>query len=164
MTFRSAIRRLFLQAKASYDLPTAARLLGMKVKDLRGWVAAGEIEAIEVDGEEHIAWAEAVSFAFDLYSQEEIEAALGAEMVAAIPELLRLTELEVRIPRLEVLALEHVAAREGRSVDSLLSRELLGFASAEAEWLKLQILGFLEALAWPEGTGGTHVSEGSPRS
>lgn len=161
---RAAIRRLFLSPKPSYPLPSAARLLGMKAKDLRGWVAAGEIEAIAVDGKEHIAWADAVSFAFDLYPQEQIEAALGADVAEVIPDLLRLTELEVRIPRLEVLALEHVAARGGHSVDSLLSRELLGFASAEAEWLNREIPGFLEALAWPEGTGRTHVRGGSRHS
>jgi hypothetical protein len=95
-----------------------------------------------------------VSFAMDLWSQEEIEAALGAEVAEAIPELLRLTELEVRIPRLEVLALERVAIRDGRSVDAVLARELLDFASAEAEWLDREIPGFLEALAWPEHAGG----------
>jgi len=77
-----------------------------------------------------------------------------AEVADAIPELLRLTELEVRIPRLEVLALERVAMRDGRSVDAVLARELLDFASAEAEWLDREIPGFLEALAWPEHAGG----------
>ncbi len=85
----------------------------------------------------------------DLWSQEEIEAALGAEVAEAIPELLRLTDLQVRIPRLEVLALEQVAVRDARSVDAVLSGELLGFVSAEAEWLGREIPEFLEALSWP---------------
>jgi len=148
------IRRLFLSPKPSYPLPGAAKLLGMKANELRGWVAAGEIEAVNVEGKEAIAWTELVSFAIDLWSQEEIEAALGAEVADAIPELLRLTELEVRIPRLEVLALERVAMRDRRSVDALVGRELLDFISAEAEWLDREIPGFLETLAWPEHAGG----------
>jgi hypothetical protein len=126
----------------------------MKAKELRGWVAAGEIESVETGGGEVIAWAEVVPFAIDLWSQDEIEAALGAEVAEAIPELLRLTELDVRIPRLEVLALEQVAMRDGRSVDAVLACELLDFVSAEAEWLNRKIPGFLEALAWPEHVRG----------
>jgi hypothetical protein len=89
-----------------------------------------------------------------MFAPKWIEAALGAEMADAIPELLRLTELEVRIPRLEVLALERVAMRDGRSVDAVLARELLDFVSAEAEWLEREVPGFLKALAWPESDGG----------
>ncbi|HEV8434758.1 MAG TPA: hypothetical protein VGR95_15195 [Thermoanaerobaculia bacterium] len=152
MAARSIIRRLFLEPKSHYSLSKAAKLLEMKEEELQGWMAAGEIEAVEVDGKEVIPWAEVVSFAIDLWSQEEIEAALGAEVAEAIPELLRLTELEVRIPRIELLALEHVAMRDGRAVDAVLSRELLGFVSAEAEWLNREIPGFIEALAWPEAS------------
>jgi hypothetical protein len=146
----AAIRRLFLSPKPTYPLPEAAKLLGMKMKELRGWVTAGEIEAVNEHGKEAITSAEVVAFAMDLWSQEEIEAALGVEVAEAIPELVRLTDLEVRIPRLEVLALERVAMRDGRSIDAVLARELLDFVSSEAEWLNQQIAGFLEAFAWPE--------------
>jgi len=150
MTRRTSIRRLFLEPKPSYPLADAAKLLGMKVKELGGWVQAGEIETVDGDGGAVIPWAEVVSFGMDLWSQEAVEEALGEEVAHAIPQLLRLTDLEVRIPRLEVLALEHVAMRDGRSVDAVLSREMLGFVSAEAEWLNREISGFLEALAWPD--------------
>ncbi|HEX7150316.1 MAG TPA: hypothetical protein VF618_02425 [Thermoanaerobaculia bacterium] len=83
------------------------------------------------------------------WSQEVVEEALGADVVRAIPELLRLSQLEVRIPRLEVVALERVAARDGKSVDAVLARELLDFVSAHAEWLEGEIPGFAAALAWP---------------
>jgi hypothetical protein len=49
----------------------------------------------------------------------------------------------------EVVALERVAARDGRSVDAVLARELLDFVSAQSEWLRTEIPGFTEALAWP---------------
>jgi hypothetical protein len=159
MTRCDHIRRLFLSPKLAYPLPAAATVLGMTVKELRGWVAAGEIEAVEAEGREAIGWAELVFFAMDLWPQEEIEAALGAEVSEAIPELLRLTELEVRIPRLEVLALEQVAMRDGRSVDAVLARELLDLISAESGWLKEKIPGFLEALAWPAQSGASRFSD-----
>jgi len=40
-------------------------------------------------------------------------------MAAALPELLRPTDLDVGIPRLEILALERLAARDGKSVDTV---------------------------------------------
>ena len=43
-------------------------------------------------------------FEMDFWSQEAVEEALGAEVAEAIPELLRLTDLEVRIPRMDVVA------------------------------------------------------------
>lgn len=150
MTHVTSIRRLFLHPKASYPLPEAARLLGMKGGELRGWVKAGEVDAVETDEGLALPWTELVSFGMDFWSQEVVEAALGAEVAGAIPELLRLTELEVRIPRLEVVALKRVAAREGRAVDALLARELLDFVSVHAEWLEGEIPGFAAALAWPE--------------
>ena len=147
MPSTAQIRALFLDPHPSYPLPAAARILGLKVKELRGWVEAGEIEP---DAEGGLPWAELASFGMDYWSQEAVEAALGAEVAEVIPELLRLTELEVRIPRMEVVALQRVAARAGRAVDAVLARELLDFVSAEADWLESEIPGLAAALAWPE--------------
>jgi hypothetical protein len=159
MSRHDQIRRLFLSPKPAYHLREAAKVLGMKVRELRGWVAAGEIEVVEVEGGDAIAWAELVFFAMDLWPQEEIEAALGAEVAEAIPELLRLTDLEVRIPRLEVLALEQVAVRDGRSVDAVLARELLDLISSESKWLNEKIPGFLKALAWPNRANASRFND-----
>ena len=117
---------------------------------MRSWVECGEIEGVETDSGLVVPWAELVSFAMDWWSQETVEEALGAEVAEAIPELLRLTELEVRIPRMEVVALERVAARDGKSVDVVLARELRDFASVHARWLSREVPGFAQALAWPE--------------
>jgi hypothetical protein len=146
---RSAIRRLFLQPKQSYSLPAAARLFGMSPRELHGWVDSGEIEPVETKRGLVLPWEEVVFFGMDFWSQAVVEEALGAEVAAAIPELVRLTELNVRLPRMEVAALERVAAREGRSVDAVLASELLDFVSAEAAWLSGEIPGFTEAMRWP---------------
>ena len=146
------IRTLFLTPHPTYPLPDAAALLGIDERELRGWVEVGEVAAVGSarDGL-RIAWAELVSFGMDLWSQEVVEEALGANVAGVIPELVRLTELEVRIPRMEVVALERVAARDGKSVDTVLARELLDFVSAHSAWLEREVPGMLAALAWPEG-------------
>ena len=143
------IRKLFLEPRLSYPLPAAARILGMEWRELRGWVEVGEIEGVETAEGLRIEWAELVTFAMGFWDQEEVEAALGTELASVIPELLRLADLEVRIPRMEVVALERVAARDGKSVDAVLARELLDFVSAHSEWLGREVAGFAEALAWP---------------
>jgi hypothetical protein len=84
------------------------------------------------------------------WPQESIESALGADLADAIPELLRLAYLEVRIPRLEILALECLADRDGKSVDAVLARELLDVVSTHSEYLATAIPGFTAALRWPQ--------------
>src|SRR5258708_33153337 len=90
-----------------------------------------------------------------LWEQAEVEEALGAELAVAIPELLRLAELEVRIPRLEVVALERLAERDGRSVDTLLARHLLDLVSAHSAWLSQVIPGFRGARVAVAGIGAS---------
>ena len=121
----------------------------MTLRDLRGWVEAGELEGDQTEDGLVLPWAELVSFAMGFWDQEEIEAALGDDLATAIPELLRLAELHVRIPRMEVVALEHVAARDGKTVSAVLGRELLDFVSTHAEWLSRDVPGLADALAWP---------------
>ncbi|HYO75219.1 MAG TPA: hypothetical protein VE010_02050, partial [Thermoanaerobaculia bacterium] len=60
------------------------------------------------------------------------------------------TELEVRIPRMEVVALERLAALDGETVSTVLARELRDLVSVHSEWLSREVPGFAEALAWPE--------------
>jgi hypothetical protein len=142
----SALRRLFLQPKSVYSIPAAARLLGITRKELREWIDAGEMET---DDGLAVPWSEIVAFGLDIWSQAVVEEALGADVAEAIPELLRLTELSVQLPRFEVAALQKVAAQEGRAVDAVLAAELLDFVSARSAWLNDEIPEFAEALAWP---------------
>lgn len=144
------IRALFLQPEATYTIAEVAALLEMDGGEVRDWVAVGELEGVDTGEDVRIPWPELVSFAMDFWSQEAVEEALGADVASVIPELVRLTELEVRIPRMEVVALERVAARDGKSVDTVLARELLDFVSVNAPWLEREVPGMLAALAWPE--------------
>jgi len=144
------IRDLFLQPRSAYSIAEAAIVLGMDWREVRGWVEAGELEGIDTDEGLVLPWAEVVSFAMDFWSQEVVEEALGDDLALVIPELVRLARLEVRVPRFEIVALERVAGREGKSVDAVLARELLDLASVHAPWLSSEVPGFAEALQWPE--------------
>ena len=140
------IRELFLNPRPNYSPAAAAEAVGMSVEELWGANAVGELEADE-NGE--VPWAELVSFAMDFWEQAEVEAALGHELASVLPELLQVGELKVRIPRIEIAALERIAVRDGRSVDAVLARELRDLVSAESSWLSREIPGFAQALNWP---------------
>ncbi len=63
-----------------------------------------------------------VAHGMDFCSQETVEEALGSDLATAIPELLRLTDIEIRIPRMEVVVLERLAALDGETVSAVLAR------------------------------------------
>lgn len=140
------IRDLFLNPRPAYSPAEAAEAVGMSIEEVWGTAALGELEADE-SGE--VPWEELVSFAMDFWEQAEVEAALGAELADVLPELLRLEDLNMRIPRMEIAALERIAVRDGRSVDAVLARELRDLVSAESAWLSAEIPGFAQALHWP---------------
>lgn len=149
MSICSKIPDLFLHPHPTYTPAEAAKAIGMSVEDVEGWMEVGELEGIDTRAGVVLPWAEIVSFAMGFWEQEEIEEALGADVANALPELLRLCDLEVRIPRMEVVALEKLAARDGKSVDTVLARELRDLLSAQSEWLATVIPGFEAALSWP---------------
>jgi hypothetical protein len=147
------IRRLFLEPKNTYSATEAAEILNMPLRDVRGWMDAGELEAFRTCAGLVLPWEELVSFGMDFWSQETVEGALGVDLAGAIPKLLQLADLEVRIPRFELLALERIAERDGKSVDALLAHELLDFVSAHSDFLAKSIRGFKAALRWPPALG-----------
>jgi hypothetical protein len=144
------IRELFLHPRTTYTAAEAAETIGMSLEDVEGWMEVGELEGIELRGDVVLPWDELVSFAMGFWDQADIEAALGAELAEALPDLLLLSNLEVRIPRLEIVALEKLAARDGKSIDAVLARELRDLVSSQSEWLSSVIPGFAAALSWPD--------------
>ncbi|HYI12072.1 MAG TPA: hypothetical protein VEK57_23670 [Thermoanaerobaculia bacterium] len=146
----SHIRTLFLHPLPTYPIPDAAAILGTDLEDLRGWMEVGELEGVESGEGIVLPWGELASFAMEFWSQEAVEEALGTELAEAIPELLRLADLEVRIPRVQVVTLERLAAVDGGTVSAVLARELRDLVSVHSAWLSREVPGFAEALAWPE--------------
>lgn len=160
MTTTTHIRAVFLEPKPTYSIAEAAAMLGMDWQEVRGWLVAGELECIDTDGGLRIEWPELVSFGLDHWTQETVEQALGADLAQAIPELLRLADLHVRIPQLEVLSLQHLATTPdpagddpGRTrpqtVSTYLSRHLRDLLSAHSEELAQAIPNFATAFTWP---------------
>jgi len=149
-TIETAIRNLFLQPRPTYSVAETAALLGMSRNEVRRWMEAGELEGVGSAEGVVLPWGELVSFGLDFWSQEVVEAALGEELASALPELLRLTGLEVRIPRMQVVALERLAEASATSVSTVLTRELRDLVSAHAGWLSLEVPGFAAALQWPD--------------
>ena len=140
------IRRLFLDPKDTYTAAEAAEILGMELSDLTRLMESGELEGIRTCCGMKLPRKELISFALDHWSQEAIEEALGDDLARGIPKLLRLADLHVRIPRFEIFALEQLAERDGKSVDTVLARELRDLVSAESDYLATKIPGFTAAL------------------
>ena len=143
------IRRLFLDPKKVYSDAEAAEVLAMELLDLKRRMESGEVEAVRTCRGMTVSREELISFAMDYWPQEMIEEALGDDLATAIPKLIRLAKLEVSLPRFEILALECMAERDGKSVDAILARELLDVVSANSEYLAAHIRGFKAALHWP---------------
>jgi hypothetical protein len=108
------IRQLFLHPRPTYRVAEAAALLGVGWREVRGWLEAGELAAVDGDSGLVVPWAELVSFGMERWSQEVVEAALGTELGTALPQLVRLWGLAVRLPRMHIVALDHLASSEGR--------------------------------------------------
>ena len=140
------IRRLFLDPKDTYSDVEAAEILGMELLDLKRRIESGELEGVRTCCGMKVSRKELISFAMDYWPQETIEEALGHDLAKGIPRLLRLADLQVRIPRFEILALERLAERDGKSVDAVLAHELHDLVSAESDFLAAKIPGFTAAL------------------
>jgi hypothetical protein len=149
MTPSTHIRTLFLHPKPTYSPTEAANLLDIPLAALLGFIDAGELEPIDTNAVPVLPWPELASFATDFWSQEAVEQALGEKVIDILPELVRLTDLHVRLPRFEVTSIERLSARDGLTVDTVLTRELRDLASAHSDWLTDEVPGFAEALAWP---------------
>lgn len=144
------IRRLFLDPKDTYSDAEAAEIFGMALLDLTGRIESGEVEGTRTCGGMTVSRKELISFAMDYWPQEAIEEALGDDLAKIMPKFLRLADLHVRIPCYEILALEQLAERDGKSVDAVLARELRDVVSAESDFLTANLPCFTATLNWPQ--------------
>ncbi|HEX7154431.1 MAG TPA: hypothetical protein VF618_23295 [Thermoanaerobaculia bacterium] len=150
MNVRDRVRRVFLQPQPFYTAPEAAELLGWRRDELDAAIRDGEIEATRTSTGFHVPWQEVAVSISAKEPQAVIEKALGEHLGSVMPELVRLAELRVEIPRYQTVMLSKLAERERLSVDELLSRHLLDLAGAESDWLERAIPQFNAAMRWPE--------------
>jgi hypothetical protein len=151
MTVRERIREVFLRPQEVYTAAEAGQLLGWTMLEMDAAIGNGELEATRTCSGYQVEWQEVAAMMTAQYPQAVIEAALGTERTSVMPELVRLAELRVEIPRYQTVMLGELAGREKISVDELLSRHLLDLAGAEGEWLSGRIPEFGSAMRWPEG-------------
>ena len=144
------IRGIFLHQRPHVTIAEATVLLGWSRSDMSRAIAGGEIEVNRTSLDSWIWREELMAKVLEIWSPEVIEEALGADAAGMLPDGIRLTDLHVRLPRHHVAMLEHFAERDQTTVSGALARELDGIASAHADELSWAVVGFTEALSWPD--------------
>jgi len=149
MTTHERIRQIFLQPRNAYTIEEVATLLGYSHEELLAAISRGDL-AIEGVGEiPRIDWEELALAAVERWPQEVIEDALATDAPSVVPELVRLTDLRVRVPRYGVIVLGRLAEREGTTIDEIVTRQLLDLTVAEADVLEQSVAGLDAAVRWP---------------
>lgn len=152
---RERIRELFLRRQPSYRLSEAAQLLGMTRGRLEREARADQEDAYRVNGRWRFTWRQVAYLALRQWSFAAIHDALGADAQTALPPLLGLRAVTVRLPEYLVRAIEQSAAADNRTIDDWLHHELIDFAGTVAERMERVIPGFRRAYLFP---GQEHAS------
>lgn len=146
---RERIRTLFLQPATSYRLNEAARILGTTRGVLTREAKADQEEAYRENGRWRFTWRQVVYLALQQWSLAEIHEALGADARSALPPLLNLQAVTVRLPEFIIRAIEVSAAHDRTTVDDWLHHELVDFAGTVADRMEQAVPGFRRAYFYP---------------
>lgn len=150
MSIRERVRQVFLHPQQVYTPIEAAELLGWTIAEMDAAIREGDLEATRTCSGHHVQWQEVAAMLTAQHPQAVIEKALGSEAPSVMPELVRLAELRVEIPRYQAVMLSKLAERENISVDEFLARHLLDLAGAEYIWLNEAVPQFGSDMRWPE--------------
>lgn len=149
MTTQERIRQIFLQPRDAYTIEETATLLGYSNAEILVAISRGDL-AVEAAGEiPRIEWEELALAAVERWPQEVIEDALGTDSPSVVPELVRLTELRVRVPRYGVIVLGRLAQRQRTTINDIVARQLLDLTVAESDLLGQSVPGLDAAVRWP---------------
>ena len=119
------------------------RIVREEVEKLKREIEDGAIVVVWTALGERMTREELVAVAMQTWEPSVIEAALGEDAAAVLPEAIRLVESRARVPRYQ----RDVSQREGTSVDAVLTRELEDVTSAHAEELA-GVPGLSMAIQW----------------
>ena len=136
---------------------TATRLLGWTDRQMTAAIGCGEIVLTSTPLGKWVWRDDLVAKAFELWSHETIEEALGDE-ASVLPDALRTRELRARLPGYQVDMLHYFAKQERTTVNRVLTRELDDLASANAKELSAAIPGFGVAFGVLNADRGTSSS------
>src|SRR5437763_661264 len=98
LTRHERIRTVFLHPVESYDLPEAARLTGVRLARLQREVERRDRDAVRVAGKWRFTWRHLALLAFEQWTLAEMHEALGEEAATALPPLLALRSVTIRLP------------------------------------------------------------------
>ena len=144
------IRSIFLHPEPHVTKNEAAALLGWSFADLQVAIATGEIVTCETCSGVRIPLSEVATIARERWQGAMIEEALGADARAILPPSLRTRSIRLRLSRYQIAVLEHVAAKEGVTIDAVAARKIDLLTSEYAEELAGVIEDVAAALNWPE--------------
>jgi hypothetical protein len=139
------IRRIFLQPRPHVSIMTATRLLGWTTRQMTDAIGSGAVVLTSTPLGNWVRREDLVAKAFECWSHETIEEALGAE-ASILPAALRTRELRARLPGYQIDMLHYFAEKERTTVSHVLTRELDDLASANSDELSAAIPGFGVAL------------------
>lgn len=149
MTTREHIRRIFLEPAPTYALPEAQQLLGCSEGELLTAISTGDLATVsEGEAIPHVPWEEVALHVLENASQAVVEEALGEDVERGVPEFVRLTAVQVRIPRYGIAILDEVARRERTSISEIVTRQIVDLAVAKAHLFENQV-SVEAAMRWP---------------
>jgi hypothetical protein len=147
---RDRIRSLFLQPAESYSLAEGARLLGISPAALKRETTFDIHEEYRRGGRWCFSWKQLANIALQTrWTLEEVVDALGADAATALPPLLALRTVTVRLPAFIVCALETAASEDGKTVSAYLASELLEFAGTVVDRMEAKVPGLRAAYHFP---------------
>lgn len=142
MTRDERIRLVYARHR-QFTRREAAYVLGLSP----AWV---ERHRFERERGAFLSWEEVVQLGSHLWTDREIEAALGERAAAVLPALRLLTKLTIEVPRYTVVQLRYMARRRHIGIGELVKRELNIWAY-EAEEIEDAVPGFIAASDFPYG-------------
>lgn len=149
MTDHGRIREIFLRPQGRYSLQDAAHLLGYSHEEILRALTHGDIALEPIGDIPRIPWEEVALAAAERWPQDVIEAALGEDVGTVMPELVRLTDLQVRVLQYGLIVLGRMAQHEGTTINEIVARQLLDLAVSEVETLERSVSGLGAAMRWP---------------
>ena len=149
MDKRQRIRSLFLQPAESYRLTEGARLLGISPATLRREAEDDRREEYRSGDRWRFTWRQLACIALRRWTLAEVEDALGADAATALPPLLALRTVTLRLPAFIVCTLETIAGRGGTTLDACLHQELMELAGVWAKDMEAVHPGFRRAYLFP---------------
>jgi hypothetical protein len=149
LTQQERIRVLFLQRADSYSLAEGARLLGISPGTLIREAAYDRCEEYREAGRWCFRWRQLACIALRRWTLAEVHEALGTDAATALPPLLTLRTVTLRLPAFIVCTLETIASRNGTTPDACLHQELMELAGVWAKEMEAVHPGFRRAYLFP---------------